>query len=106
VAIGPFQPSDKVRIPWEVLLNGKALAIGNPRVQRLVLPDGTDMPGFPQPMYALKPGSYILELSLRTIGNYTVIMQGEFGSETIEDMEDFVIERPFGYPSINAATDE
>lgn len=106
MAIGPFQPSDKVRIPWEVLLNGKALAVANPRVQRLVLPDGTDMPGFPRPMFALKPGSYILELSLHTIGNYTVILQAEFGSETIENMESFLIEKPFGYPTINAATDE
>lgn len=106
MGIGPFQPSDKVRIPWEVTLNGKALAIGNPRVQRLVLPDLTDMPGFPRPMYALKPGSYVLELPLHMIGNYTIIMQGEYGSETIEDMEAFVVERPFGFPSINAATDE
>jgi len=108
MSIGPFQPSDTVRIPWEVTLNGKALAINSPRVQRLVLPNGTDMAGFPMAMSALKPGAYILELSLHTIGNYTIIMQGEFGDETIEDMETFVIERPYsyGYPSITAATDE
>lgn len=106
MSIGPFQPSDTIRIPWEVTLNGKPFAITDPRVQQLVLPNGTNMPGFPMAMSTLKTGSYMLELSLHTIGNYIAIMQGEFGGETIEDMESFVIEKTYGYPSINAATDE
>jgi len=104
--IGPFQPSDKIRIPLEVTLNGRAIAISNPRVQRLIGPSGADLSGFPMTMTALKTGTYMLELILTTLGNYTAILQGELGNDTIEEIETFVIEKPFGLPRIEIATDE
>ena len=89
----------------EVTFNGTAQAVTNPRVQRLVLPDQTDAPGYPKAMTFLKSGTYILEVVLTEIGNYTAILQAEFGTETIEAIENFVIEKPFGYPKIEVASD-
>ena len=102
---GPFQQGDTVRIPLEVLANGKALAVANARVQRLVLPDGTDDSRFPQAMVTLKNGTYILEEVFNDVGNYTAILQAEFGGDTIEEIESFIIEKPFGIPRIEIATD-
>jgi hypothetical protein len=58
-------------------------------------------------MTALKNGTYIFETSeFTTIGNYTAIIQAEVGGETIEEIEPFIIEKPFGFPRIRVATDE
>ena len=105
MSVGPFQSGDKARIPLEVILNGKAIAVNNARVQRLVLPNGTDATGFPQLMTRLKDGTYIYEFYVNVIGNYTAILQAEFGQDTIEQIEPFVVEKPWGYPRIEVATD-
>ncbi len=103
--IGPFQPGDKVRIPLEITINGVATAVGNPRVQRMVLPDGSSMPGFPKSMVTIKTGTYMLEIVLTTIGSYVAILQAEYGNNTIEDIAEFTIERPWGFPKIEVASD-
>lgn len=104
MTVGPFQPGDKARIPLEVVLNGTPLAVVNPRVQRLIMPDGTDAPGFPQMMITLKPGTYMYEFYVYIIGNYTAILQAEFGQSLIEQIEPFTVEKPWGYPRIEVAT--
>jgi len=104
--IGPFQPGDVARIPLEITINGEAIAIVDPRVERIVLPDGTDAPGYPKPMQTIKSGTYMLETIFNTIGNYTAILQGELGNRTIEQIAEFVVEKPFGYPRIEIACDD
>jgi hypothetical protein len=105
-SIGPYQPGDKIRIPLEITLNGAPVAVANPRVQRLVLPDGTNAPGFPASMTTLKVGTHIYETtSFSTIGNYTAILQADFGGSIIESIVAFVIEKPFGAPRIEIACD-
>lgn len=107
MGIGPYQPGEKVRIPLEVILNGQAITVLNARIQRLVLPNKTDAPGFPRAMTRLKDGTYIFETTeFTTIGNYTAIIQAEFGGDTIEQIEPFIIQKPFGFPRIRVATDE
>ena len=104
--IGPYQPSDTIRIPLEVTLNGVAVSVSDPRVERLVLPDGTNAAGFPATMTPLKDGTYIYETNtFITIGNYTAIIQAELGGSTIECLAMFVIEKPFGFPRIEVACD-
>jgi hypothetical protein len=101
--IGPFQPSPNIaRISWEVVLNGVAVEVADPRVERIVQPDGTDLVGYPRSMFRLKKGTYMLETSFEIIGSYTAIMQGEYGNKTIETIAEFVVEKPFGYPKIEA----
>ena len=103
--IGPFQPGDTARIPLEITINGVATAVANPRVQQIVLPDGTNASGYPQTMSTVKTGTYVYETTFTTIGNYTAILQAEFGNSTIEQIAEFVVERPFGYPRIEIASD-
>ena len=104
--IGPFQPSPNIaRIAWEVVLNGVPVEVANPRIQRIIQPNGTDIAGYPRPMYRVKKGTYMLETSFAIIGNYTAVMQAEYGNKTIENIAEFVVERPFGYPRIEAACD-
>lgn len=105
-SIGPYQPGDRIRIPLEVTLNGIAISVANPRVQRLVLPGGTDAAGFPAAMTEVKTGTYVYETTaFSTIGNYLAILQGELGTDTIECIVVFVIEKPFGQPRIEIACD-
>jgi len=104
--IGPFQPSDVARIALEIIINGEPIAVANPRVQKIVMPDGTDAPGYPQNMSTVKAGTYIYETVFTTIGNYTAILQAELGNSTIEQIAEFVVERPFGYPRISIACDD
>lgn len=104
--IGPFQPGEKARIPLEITINGVATAVGNPRVQRLILPDGTNMSGFPMPMVTIKSGTYMLEIVLTMIGSYIAILQSEYGNNTIEDIAEFVVIRPWGLPRIEVASDQ
>lgn len=103
--IGPFQPGDVARIPLEITVNGEAIAVANPRVQRIILPDGTDAPGYPQYMETIKTGTYMLETIFTKIGSYIAILQAELGNKTIEDIAEFVVEKPFGYPKIEVACD-
>ena len=103
--IGPFQPGDIARIPLEITINGVATAVANPRVQRIVLPDGTSAPGYPQTMSTIKTGTYMYETIFNTIGNYTAILQAEFGNSTIEQIAEFVVEKPYGYPRIEIHTE-
>lgn len=105
MALGPFQPGDTVRIPLEVTLNGVPIAVSDPRVQRIILPNGTDASGYPVAMSTVKTGTYFLEVSFTTIGNYLVILQAELGTDTIEEIESFIIEKPFGLPRIQIACD-
>ena len=105
MALGPFQPGDTVRIPLEVTLNGVPIAVSDPRVQRIILPNGADAPGYPVSMSTVKTGTYFLEVSFITIGNYLAILQAEFGTDTIEEIESFIIEKPFGLPRIQIACD-
>lgn len=105
-SIGPYQPGDKVRIPLEVTLDGSPVPVGNPRVQQVVLPNGTNASGFPAAMTAVKIGTYIYETTaFTTIGNYTAIVQAELGSNLLECIVAFVIEKPFGAPRIEIACD-
>jgi hypothetical protein len=105
-SIGPYQPGDKIRIPLEVTLNGAPIAVINARVQKLILPDGTSAAGFPASMTTIKDGTYIYETtSLKTIGNYTAILDANLGSDIIECIVVFVIEKPFGAPRIEIACD-
>ena len=103
--IGPFQPGDVARIPLEITINGEAISVANPRVQQIILPDGTNAPGFPRTMETIKIGTYMLETVFTKIGNYIAILQAEFGNKTIEDIAEFVVEKPFGYPRIEIACD-
>jgi hypothetical protein len=103
--IGPFQPGDKARIPLEITINGVATSVANPRVQRVILPDGTSMAGFPKPMVTIKPGTYMLEIVFTMIGSYIAVLQSEYGNNTIEDIAEFVVERPWGFPRIEVASD-
>lgn len=103
--IGPFQPGDVARIPLEITVNGEAIAVANPRVQSILLPDGSYAPGYPQSMITIKTGTYILETIFTKIGNYTAVLQAELGNKTIEDIAEFVVEKPFGYPRIEIACD-
>lgn len=105
MGVGPFQLGETVRIPLEVTLNGKAYAVSNPRVQRLILPSGMDASGFPATMTALKDGTYIYEFTANYLGSYLAIINAEVGTDTIEQIEPFVVESPFGYPRIEVATD-
>lgn len=105
MTVGPFQPGNKVRIPFEVALNGQAIVILNPRIQRLILPDGTDDINFPQPMIEIKIGIYICEFYVYAIGNYTAILQAELGTSTIERIEPFMVEKPWGFPRIEISSD-
>ena len=103
---GPFQPSPNIaRIAWETTLNGIPIEVTNPRVQRIIQPNGTDIASYPRSMFRLKIGTYMLETSFSVIGNYTAIMQAEYGGNTIENISEFVVERPFGYPRIEVASD-
>ena len=106
MTIGPYQLSDTVRIPLEVTLNGIPIAVTNPRLQQLVLPDGTSASGFPQTMTRLKDGTYMYEFVATIVGNYIAIIQAELGSNTIEQIEPFVVGKPFGFPRIEVATDD
>ena len=45
------------------------------------------------------------EFYVFTVGNYTAIVQAEIGTETIEEMQPFIVEKPHGYPTITVATD-
>jgi len=104
-SIGPYQPGDVVRIPLEVTVNGVPTVVGQPRVQRLIMPDGSDHVGFPRYMTTIKPGTYMLEIVLTTIGSYTAILEAQYGNATIEQIAEFVIERPWGFPKIEIASD-
>lgn len=103
--MGPYQPGDIVRIPLEVVVNGVAIDVLNPRVQRLIIPNGTDHPSFPLAMTTIKTGTYITDIVLTVVGSYIAIIQAELGSATIEQIGEFVVEKPFGYPRIEVATD-
>lgn len=104
--IGPFQPTPNIaRIAWEVVVNGVPVEVSNPRIYRIVQPNGTDIVGYPRNMFRIKKGTYMLETSFSVIGNYTAIMQAEYGNDTIENIAEFVVERPFGYPRIEIACD-
>jgi hypothetical protein len=105
-AIGPYQPGDIVRIPLEVTINGVPTVVGHPRVQKIILPDMSEMPGFPRYMSTVKPGTYMFEIRLTTIGSYTAILEAEYGNATIEQIAEFVIERPWGFPRIEVASDK
>lgn len=104
-AIGPYQPGNTVRIPLEVTINGTPTAVTSPRVQTLILPDGTSHPSFPQSMTTIKTGTYMFEIVLTVVGSYTAIIQAELGASTIEQIAEFVIEKPFGFPRIEIASD-
>lgn len=105
-SIGPYQPGDTIRIPLEVTLNGSPIAVANPRVQQLVLPDGTNAPGFPATMITVNTGTHYYETNaFSTIGNYTAILQADWGTNVIESIVAFVIEKPFGAPRIEIACD-
>ena len=69
------------------------------------MPNGTDAVGFPVYMTTLKTGTYMYEFYVFTVGNYTAIVQAEIGTETIEEMQPFIVEKPHGYPTITVATD-
>jgi hypothetical protein len=99
-SIGPYQPGNTVRIPLEVTVNGVPTAVGQPRVQRLIMPDGSDHAGFPRPMTTIKSGTYMLEIVLTTIGSYTAIIEAQYGNATIEQFAYFVIERHWGFHKI------
>jgi len=105
MAIGPFKAGDIVRIPLAVTLDGKALAVANPRVQRLITPDHTDAPGYPAPMTEAESGVYYLERQLFTIGNYTAIIRCELDGSTLVGIESFNVQQPFGFPRIERACD-
>lgn len=104
-SIGPYQPGDIVRIPLEITVNGVATSVANPRVYRIIGPDKIDVPGFPQGMTTIKSGTYCFEIRLTKIGSYIAILQAEYGNATIEQIAEFVIEKPFGFPRIEIATD-
>lgn len=105
MAIGPFKAGEVVRIPLAVTLDGKALAVANARVHRLILPDRTDAPGYPTAMIRAEDGVYYLERQLFVIGNYTAIMRCEFDGSTLEGIESFNVQQPFGFPRIERACD-
>lgn len=104
-SIGPFQPGDVARIALEIVINGVATPVANPRVQKIIQPDGTDLTGYPKSMNPIKSGTYILETTFNIIGNYTAILQAELGGSTIEQIAEFVVEKPFGFPKIEVACD-
>lgn len=107
MGVGPFQANEQVRIPLEVVLNGKAVSVNNPRIQRLIMPNGSDAPNYPKAMARLKDGTYIYEFYVFDTGNYTAILQAEYGTKTIEQIESFVVEKPLmSYPRIEVASDE
>lgn len=57
-------------------------------------------------MTTIKAGTYIYETtSFTTIGNYTAILDANLGSDMIECIVVFVIEKPFGAPRIEIACD-
>lgn len=103
-SIGPFQPNSLARIALEVVVNGVAVEVVNPRVQRIVGPDGNDLPNYPRSMFRVKKGTYLLETQFTTIGNYTAILQAQYGNDIIEQIAEFVVEKPFGLPRIEIAT--
>lgn len=104
--IGPFQPTPNIaRIAWEIVVNGEPVEVANARIERIVQPDGTDLQGYPRSMFKIKKGTYMLETSFDKVGNYTAIMQAEYGNKTIENIAEFVVEKPFGYPQISVAYD-
>jgi hypothetical protein len=103
--IGPFQPNNIARIAWEVVVNGVPTEVASPRIQRIIQPNGTDIAGYPRSMFRVKEGTYMLETAFLVIGNYTAIMQGEYGNNTIENIAEFVVEKPFGFPRIEVASD-
>lgn len=110
--IGPFQPGNIIRIPWLISINGTPTDVSSPRVQRLILPDQSNASGFPKTMTALSTGLYFLEITgLLTIGNYTAVLQGELTDpqtsevRTVEELAEFIIEKPFGFPRIQIACD-
>lgn len=103
--IGPFQPNMIARIAWETVVNGVATEVANPRIEFIIQPNGTNLPNYPRPMYRVKKGTYTLETVFTTIGNYTAVLQAEYGNETIENIAEFVVEKPFGFPRIEVACD-
>jgi hypothetical protein len=105
MSIGPFKAGDIVRIPLAVTLDGKALAVANARVERLIMPDRTDAPGYPAAMMSAEPGVYYLERQLFVIGNYTAIIRCELNGDTLEGIESFHVQQPFGFPRIERACD-
>jgi len=105
MALGPFKAGEYVRIPLAVTLDGKALPVANPRVHRLILPDQTDAPGYPQPMVEAEPGVYYLEVQLFQIGNYLVVIRSELNGSTLEGIESFHVQQPFGFPRIERYCD-
>ena len=105
MALGPFKAGEYVRIPLAVTLDGKALPVANPRVHRLILPDQTDAPGYPQAMTEAEPGVYYLEVQLFRTGNYLVIIRSELNGTTLEDIESFHVQQPFGFPRIERYCD-
>jgi hypothetical protein len=105
MAIGPFKAGDVVRIPLAVTLDGKALPVANPRVQRLILPDQTDASGYPKAMTEAEPGVYYLEVQLFQIGNYLAVIRAELDGTTLEGIEPFNVQQPFGFPRIERYCD-
>jgi len=101
---GPFQIGTVARINWEILLNAVPVDVVDARIQRIIMPDQTDMPNFPRPMYKVKKGLHILETVFNIAVNYTAILQAEYGNDTIETISEFVVEKAFGFPVIEIST--
>lgn len=102
--VGPFEIGTVARLNWEVQSNGVPIDVADARVERVILPDGTDMANFPRPMYKAKTGLYILETTFEIFGNYTAIFQAKYGNETIESIAEFVVTRAWGFPQIRQAS--
>jgi len=103
MGIGPFRAGKTARLPLAVTLDGETIAVGNPRVHRLIGPDQNDVQGFPQAMQTASTGIYYYEIQFFQTGNYTAIFRAELGGSTLEDIEPFVVEPPDGFPRIECA---
>lgn len=98
--IGAYQPGDKIRISLEIVLDGQPVAVNNPRVQSLILPDRTFSTLFPQSMSRIKDGTYIYEFTTNIVGNYTAILQAEYNNTTIEQIETIIVGKLSFHPQI------
>ena len=101
--MGPFKLGESVRIPLSVTMDGVSLPVENPRIDRLIAPNGNDINGFPAPMIQASLGIYYYEHKLTQIGNYTAILRCELNGSTLETIETFNVQQPFGFPRIQKA---
>ena len=105
--IGPFVVGEKARIALEVLDNGIPVEVGNPRVTRIIDPDGEDLDGFPLLMdKSPQKAIYYVDFVFEKVGPHLCVLNADYGSSavSIEQIGEAMVttRTSVGYPRIEA----